>query len=172
MTFYLICIIKVKPHYLQKIIKLFLSLFFIFTFLLIIKIDYESKIALPFIFLSSAIFLQGKRAGFYWFIALFVFLLIAHFSSLMEYKFSNITVIMMLVFLFAHYLVLLLYENQQNESNEKLEKEEHMQQEALDNFKILIDPPLKRYLFLIRIRDLLSAIKLDWKCLVIQKRSF
>jgi len=158
-TFYLIYIIKVKPHYLQKIIKLFLSLFFIFTFLLIIKIDYESKIALPFIFLSSAIFLQGKRAGFYWFIALFVFLLIAHFSSLMEYKFSNITVIMMLVFLFAHYLVLLLYENQQNESNEKLEKEVHMQQEALDNFKILIDSTIEAVLIFDKDKGLVECNK-------------
>jgi PAS domain S-box-containing protein len=97
-------------------------------------------------FLSSAIFLQGKRAGFFWFIALFVFSLIVHFSSIMEYKFSNITVIMMLVFLFAHYLVLLLYENQQNENSEKLEKEVAIQKEALANFKILINSTIEAVL--------------------------
>ncbi len=120
--FYMIYLLKIKPHYLTKIIQVFVSLIFVFTFIIITSVDYDAKLALPFMFLSAAVFLQGKRAGFFWFIAIFLEFVLLYFSSTLGSKFSNITIVMMMAFLVCHYVVLLLYENQQRESSEKLER--------------------------------------------------
>ncbi len=119
---YMIYLLKIKPYYLTRIIQVFVSLIFVFTFIIITSVDYDAKLALPFMFLSAAVFLQGKRAGFFWFIVIFLEFVVLYYSPILGSKFSNITIIMMMAFLVCHYIVLLLYENQQRESSEKLEK--------------------------------------------------
>jgi len=119
--FYMIYLIKIKPVYLKRAIQVFVSLIFIFSFILIKNVHYDSKIALPFMFLSAAMFLQGKKAGLFWFIAFIVVSFILYFTSITDGGFSSKTLIMMLVFFTIHYAILLVYENQQNESSEELE---------------------------------------------------
>ena len=118
--FYIVYLIKIKPHYLKRVIQIFVFLIFIFTFILIINVHYDTRMAFPFMFLSSVIFLQGKRAGLYWFIVFTVVYLILYITAISVEKFSLIELIMMFVLLIIHYSILLVYENQQNESSERL----------------------------------------------------
>ncbi|MCH9814731.1 MAG: PAS domain-containing protein [Epsilonproteobacteria bacterium] len=122
---YIIFYNQVNPKNINRVIQVFLFVFFFFSFFLMYAGDYAVKVTMFFMFLSAAMFLQGKKAGFYWYLAILI-------ASILLYLFTeywtghNLTsFLMLLFFLTGHYSVILLYENQQVDSQKALESINH-----------------------------------------------
>lgn len=121
LAFSMIYLIKIKPYYTRIVVKLFVISFFVFIFIVMYKTTYEARIALPFIFVSAAIFLQGKKAGFIWFMTIVATSLLLYFFTPFWNNFGDKTMMMTLYFLLGNYMILLLYENQQEENSAQLQ---------------------------------------------------
>ncbi len=137
--FLMIFLLERNKKLLSFITQIYIILFFLFTFFLILSVEYEIKIVLPYLFITAAIFLKGKKIGFLWLIIVILTIVVLSVVPQINFPYHGLTTVMMIMLLVSQYMILILYANQQEENILNLYNSNSRVQESLYGLKVMLD---------------------------------
>ncbi len=123
-----ICMLYFLRHHREKIDIITassLSLFFLLFYAIYLLAPHNpTRISLFFLFLASAFFLQGRRAGFFWLLFIIAAIVAGHFNPFLPLGFSNRDILTTCLYLIAQFVIYNHYEIYREEQRKRLQEQE------------------------------------------------